>query len=184
MKSLRRSLLVLLSAATLLGVPACSQIKVHTVYDRSVDFSAFKTWSWATDEGMLINDGSLNPRIYNESNEKLIRQAVERELGQRGMANKPVGDEEAQLVLFFTVTTEKMVEVGGLGTNPYNLQWSEDVASRQQTKGTLTIGVFDRSTRKQVWSGWGSRPLTPGEEPKPVIDMAVAKLFEDFPPKQ
>lgn len=183
MMRLRRSLAVLLTTAALAGLPACSQMKVQTVYDQRVDFSGYTSWAWATEEALLINDGSLNPRIYNETNEGLIRGAIERELGHRGMVNKAPDDAEAQLVLFFTVTTDKMIEIGGLGTNPYNLQWSEDVASRERTKGTLTIGVFDRASRKQVWSGWASKPLTPGEDAKVVIDAAVGKILEGFPPK-
>jgi DNA-binding protein H-NS len=50
-------------------------------------------------------------------------------------------------------------------------------------EGSLSIDLYDRSTRRHVWHGWGREPLDRGADAKAVIDEAVAEIMKHFPPE-
>ena len=170
--------LYLFLAAVLLTTAGCANSKKPTVtFDPSADFTTIATFAWASDEPMLITEGG-NPRIHNANNDGLIRTAIERELGARGVTK---GEGEADVLVYFQVTTAEKVSVGGFSTAG-GLTWTQENADRSYTQGTLLIGLFDARDRKQIWQGWTSRPLSPSDDPTVVINAAVAKILAGYPP--
>ena len=49
--------------------------------------------------------------------------------------------------------------------------------------GGITVWVYDRKTGDQIWYGWSERPLSPNDEPEPVINDAVQAIFENRMPR-
>jgi hypothetical protein len=156
----------------------CYNIKTGSEYDYSADFSSYATYAWVTEDLTLIGTGTGNPAIRNEQNETWIREAVDRSLTQRGLEKVPI--DEAQLVVTFVVGTKEELRLEGGGTN-YGFLGAKGEPPKYY-KGSLSIDLFDRATRRQIWHGWASKPLDPGDDPQRVIDDAVARIMAAFPP--
>lgn len=162
-------------AAGLLVLAGCATVKVRA--DRAPDFDleAAKTYAWITDEPVLIQFGEDQPEIRTKTNEGLIRAAVDRELAARGFGLS--AREEADLLVAFSVglRTKYRLE-GGPGTAIIM-----DGPGQTQTEGTLNLYLIDRAADREVWHGQVSAPLDLNEEPKTVIDRAVARIMNVYP---
>ena len=177
LSALARSLpLALVLALPLASTGCAKQMQVDTEVADGQDFSAYKTYRWLTDDLVLIQSGTGNPRIRNVENEERIRAAVERELEAKGLT-KGEG-EDAQLVLAFTVGTKVRYQIQG-GATPLNMA-AEDPES--VTRSTLTLYFFDSASQAQVWSAWTTKDLEQGADPDTVINAAVSLLMSEFPP--
>ncbi|PRQ05594.1 DUF4136 domain-containing protein [Enhygromyxa salina] len=169
-----------LALALVLTAPlaACAQqLTAETEHVKGTDFSQYQTYRWITDDLVLIQSGTGNENIRNVENEKRIRAAVERELEAKGL-KKATGD-EAQLVFAFTVGTKVRYQIQG-GVTGLDLVAGE---AASVTRGTLSLYAFDPASNVQVWSGWTTKDLEPGEDPDAVINAAVSVVMNEFPPK-
>lgn len=156
-----------LAAPTALG---CAP-KVEQSELPSFDFSSSRTYAWVTDDLILIEFGDPQPNVRKESNEILIREAMDRELAAKGYTK--VGHDEADLLVAFSVGVRMRYRVEGvdLGGQPGD----------PQTKGTLNIYALDRETTREVWHAYMSKWLSKADDPKTVIDNAVNQILAQFP---
>ncbi|HLT39425.1 MAG TPA: DUF4136 domain-containing protein [Enhygromyxa sp.] len=155
---------------------ACTrQLQVETQYAEDVDFSQYRTYRWITDDLVLIQPGTGDARIRSVDNERRIRAAIDRELERKGL--RAAGGEQAELIVAFTVGTSVRYRIQG-GAN-YDII-TDPAAS--YTRGVLTIYLFDRASRRQIWSARTHEDLEPGDNPDAVINAAVDLLLAGFPP--
>lgn len=157
----------------------CARVQFGSEYDDKADFSAYGSYAWVTDELTLIGTGMGNPRIRNEDNERRIRAAVDSALASKGF--EKVALDEADLVVAFVVGTREQLRLEGGGGSTYSLLTTKD-ASSTYYQGSLSIDLFDGASRRQVWHGWVSKPLQAEDDPDTVINAAVARIMEQFPP--
>lgn len=153
-----------------LGAAGCMpKVNVHEAPE--FEARAPTSFAWVTDELILIQFGAPQPMIRNEANERLIREAVDRELAAKGYEKTTAT--EADILVAFSVGVRVRYRMEGV-----------DLASgpgETQTKGTLNIYALDRQVHKEVWHGDATRWLGKSEEPRDVVDRAVSRILEAFP---
>ena len=167
-----------------------SSVKIHTDYDRSVDFSkyrSFEYYGWA--------DGS--DKILNDLDKKRIQNAFADELYKRGMGY--VAKDGDMVIALYIVTEEKTqttattTGMGGgyggyggyYGYGPgygYGTGYSSTYVNTYEYKvGTLIISVYDKAKEELIWESSGVGEISdPGKREK-SIPYVVAKIMKDYP---
>jgi hypothetical protein len=165
----------MLGAGLLLSSAACAP-KVLAERTASYDFAAATTYAWITEDLVLIELGDPQPNVRTKDNELLVRAAIERELAARGLTKAP--REEADLLVSFSVGVRIRYRLeGGQG----NAVTGAGGPGEPQTKGTLNIYLLDRAQQVEVWHGSTSKWLRKSDDPKTVVDQAVASIMAVYP---
>jgi hypothetical protein len=172
MKIGRSSLLGLIAAVFI--TPGFAQ-KIRIGYDKSVDFSKYKTYTWAKPEAP-----AQRPLLYLN-----VVSQIDDELKAKGLQRT---EENGDLTL---------VGAGGIGFG-YNMPpafemeaayWSgkEDLGALTAPmvgEGTLILEFVDRSKNKMIWRGTATEKLDPSVvKSLPRIEKTVSKLVKAYPPK-
>jgi len=175
----------------LLGLlAACATtLPVRTDFDKQADFSGYRTYTWVSDNPMIIAKGD-NPEISPLTRNRIIT-AIEDELQRKGYT-KAVNRDDADFAVAFTVGTRDRIDI-----NAYPLSyrgswywrhtfWDYEIRSQTYQEGMLAIDIFDQQTRKPVWHGFTHKRITGSDRdnPVPIIQKAVAAILAKFPPKQ
>ena len=132
-----------------------------TDVDRSVNFNAYKTFTWGPSE-IKVDDPTYNSGLISKN----IRTTVENELAKRGIMKD---DRNADFVISFkTYTKEKQQSMGNpypvypffpYRFYPFGLGWvysyGVNYGPRNLTfmEGTLIIDITDAQTQDLVWRG-------------------------------
>jgi hypothetical protein len=176
MKSRRRSRLLAVAAAALAASALAQTIsmpKVDLDYDKEVDFSAFKTYSW-TDPIAAARDPQMHTRIV---------WYIDRELEKKGLEKVPDGGD--LLVRYYakarqgykgTPSQEQSYLSGAAGQLTTSVDFSKVV------EGTLLIEMQRASDAKAVWragSGYGTIDKTRIDAD---VARAVRLLLAKYPP--
>lgn len=187
MKKARYIPLVIMMTALVAG---CSTIKVTHDYDKSVDFSQFKTYEyygWAKESDKIIN---------NLDRER-IENAFAAEFKKRGLEYVESGG-DLVVTLFIVIEDKKGVNYqtdtyGGYygryyGYGPgwgWGPTYSTTTAQVYDYKvGTLVVDVFDKKSEKLIWEGIGQG--TVDENPRnreKSIPKAVDQIMWYYPVK-
>jgi hypothetical protein len=180
MKTIRNTILIVVSA---LFLNACSSVSVSTDYDRTADFSKYKTFTFyeiADKSGALSN---LNKnRIIN---------AVKSEMLNKGF--KETGTNPDVMVNVTTVLENK--QSVSSNTNVYSYggyyrpyRWGSGYMGnttydvRNYKEGSLIIDIIDGSSNQLVWQGIGNKEIDkPSNDPDKIITEAVTKIMISFP---
>lgn len=161
-----------------------SSISVYSDFDKSVDFGQYKTYSF--------NKKAIDKVQISSLDKKRILQAIETELGKKGMSKS---DNPDLLIGIFTkekeqidVTTTYYGWGGygypfhwGYGYNPY--YWGGYPYVNTAIEGKLFIDFVDTKKNELVWQGEGVGYLTQDRSKKEaVINDFVAKILMQYPP--
>ena len=179
----------LFASITLLG--GCSGISVVSDYDKNVDFSKYKTFTYY---GWADN----SDKILSPFDKERIEKAFGNEFQKRDI--KFVKENGDVIVALYIVTEHKQqttattTHMGGMyggyggywGYGP-GWGWGGGVSNTtyntyNYTLGTLVCSVFDAKEKKLVWEGSGSG--TVDENPnsrEDGIPKAVAKIMSQYP---
>jgi hypothetical protein len=172
---------------------ACSGIKVITDYDKTVDFSKYKTfeyYGWSQDSDKLLN------RFDKERIEK----AFGDEFTKRGLKYVESGGD--LIVTLFIVTEQKEQTTatttgmgggygygygyggyygygpgygwGGMSHTTYN--------TYDYTVGTLVVDVYDATEKKLIWESSGEGTINENPKGKDErIPTAIEKIMKPYP---
>ncbi|MGA7413646.1 MAG: DUF4136 domain-containing protein [Bryobacteraceae bacterium] len=171
--------LMSMTALVFLGVAAFAQ-QVQFDYDRSADFSAYKTYQWVDYQQVAVGDQLLS---------KDIKRAVDEQLAGKGLRRVESGGD--LLVGYQTrISEEKQFDAFGSGFGGWGGPgWGSlgDIHGATSTveNGTLTVGLFDPATKQLVWRGSAAKTLDIKKDPDKNyrnLEKAVAKLFKNYPP--
>lgn len=165
----------------LLAVVACSSVTTSFDYDKTADFSKYKTYT-------LTEHAAKLPEIQQLDRDRILA-AVEAELAKRGFTKSETPD---ALVDVFVKTEEEMTatatNTGGYGRWGYGYGWGGGgttyIDYNTFTKGTLFINVIDKTVEKIVWQGRGTKTLDEHVSPERKeanIKSAVAAIFAKYP---
>ena len=166
---------------------SCSTVSVETDYDRSADFSKYKTFSLAP----AGKGGSLSP-----SSENALRGALQSGLAARGLKQSSgKGDLSVVRHVFAKdkVAVTEYVDWGYLGGPrgawPYGYgrygMWYgaptvyTDV--RHYTEGTIVLDFVDNRTNKLVYRGTGRGTIGSPESNARKIREAVTRITSRYP---
>jgi hypothetical protein len=172
---MKRILMAALAAA--LAGAACSTLETSTDYDKAVDFTQYRTFSWH-DTGD-IKDALWAKRIENVLSDTLAAKGLKRvESG---------GD--VWLVAHGRLSKQTQVNTYNTGWG-YGYGWYGGMGMQTSTVseipvGTLIVDLVDGKKKEMVWRGRATDTLktsaSPEEREKNLRNVA-AKLFESYPP--
>lgn len=173
----------------ILVIGACSGLKVTSDYDKSVDFSKYKTfeyYGWAEE----------SDKILNRFDKERIETAFGDEFAKR---NLKLVDRDGDLVVsLFVVVDQKTTTTaytdhfgmggygyggwgwgyGGMGYGSSTTRYSEN----DYLVGTLVVDVFDKATKKLVWEGVGEKTVDENPNTRERnIPKVAAQIMKSFP---
>jgi len=165
------------------------KIRVH--YDKSIDFTKFKTYGWAPLGAVA------HPMLALD-----VVGAVEDELNSRGLKKVPANP-DLLVQIYGAVDTEVSMTsnnpiynaTGGIPpfdpsmTSPGNsLYWDGYYGNSTVVvhPGQLIVDLIDVSAKKLVWRGVGSEAISPNNPDKLMeeANSTVSKLFKEYPIKK
>ena len=172
----------ILAIALALPVVVLGQ-KVSFDYDKTADFSAFKTY--AQRKGTPANDQFVDKRITD---------SIDTEMAAKGLTKN---DAAPDLTVMYhvslkekqNISTYSMGYAGGYG--PYGYGWgggwgSTQVMVNDITEGTLVIDIADTHKKQVVFRSVGVKEIdvqAKAEKRDKNVASAVKKILKDFPPK-
>lgn len=171
-----------LLALTILSLflASCSEkLLVSSDYDKSIDFSQYKTFAWASKQEQ---PGKANPMFDNELNRKRVKEAIESELKAMGFVRF---DWAPHLLIDFHITIDDEVDYAIHDYYPFGFRyWPEyDIATKTFKKGALIIHLVDAQKEQLVWQGVGSKTLAdlPPDDVEERIQKAVKSILAQYP---
>ena len=181
--------LSLISIILLLLWSCAPAVKVTYDYDKTADFTKFKTYSfYGWQKG--------SEQIIGELNKRRIEQAAAAEFNKRGLQFVESGG-DCVVSLFVVVDQEKGVTAytDYYSASPYYYRpgwgWGAGYGTATTTyheydyyTGTLVIDVFDASSKQLVWQGVGSKTIEEDASNREKnLNEAVAQIMYNFPIK-
>ena len=172
---MKRTLRTAFTAAAIAVLAIVALADVKTDYDKKVDFTQYKTYSWGKVE-------TENPLWQSR-----IMDAVDRTLQQKGWQKLPSGGDVTVMAVGATQNQkEYQTFYDGLGPGWWWGGFGETATTTVQNYrvGTLVIDMYDTNRKRLIWRGVASDTLSDKpEKNEKKLDKAIEKLFKDFPPK-
>jgi hypothetical protein len=162
-----------LFVAILVGVTACSGIRVTTDYDTKTDFAQYKTFAFYKT--------GIDKADISDLDKRRILKNIETELLAKGMVKSETPD---ILVSIFTKAREK-VDIYEPAWSPYYYNPYQRTSVSKHTEGTLFIDLIDSTGKKLIWQGVGSGFLSKSSKPErreENIALFVKEILEKYPP--
>jgi hypothetical protein len=160
-------------AVALLGTGAFAQ-EVQFDYDRSVNFSAYKTYQWV--DRRPVNPGD---QLLDQD----IKRAVDEQLAGKGLRRVESGG-ELQVAYLGAISQEKRLDYFATGPGPG--WWGDGQATTSTIEvGKLVIEIFDPGVARLIWRGAASKTLDIKKDPEKNyhnLEKAMARLFRNYPP--
>jgi hypothetical protein len=151
---------------------------VKTDYDRSTNFSQYKTYSW---EKVQTQDPLWVGRI---------KDAVNAALAAKGWTQVASGGQVA-IVAMETTQNQQTLNTfydgfgGGWGWRRFGGGGFGDATTTTETYkvGTLVVDLFDANSKNLIWRGSASDTLSDKSQKNiKNLDKGVQKMFDHFPP--
>jgi hypothetical protein len=175
MNVLRRNL-CLMGIALLCATASFAQ-HVKTDYDRSVDFSQFKTYTWE-------HVHTQNPLWVDR-----IKAAVNSALAAKGWTEVESGGSVSIVGMEMTRSHQTLDTYydgfgGGWRWRGWGNQFGEATTTTNTYEvGTLVVDLFDSRTKSLMWRGSASDTLSDKSDKNiKNLDKGVNKMFDSFPP--
>ena len=171
--NVQRTILASVGIAVLFATASFAQ-QVKTDYDRSADFSQYKTYSW---EKVQTQDPLLVDRI---------KEAVNADLTAKGLTPVDSGGDIAIVAIEMTKNQHTLnTFYDGFGGG---WRWGGGFGDATTTVdnykvGTLVVDLFDAKTKKIIWRASSSDTLSDKSDKNiKNLDKGVQKMFAHFPP--
>ena len=178
---------LLLGTAIVLVISCSAPLKVNTDYDKSVNFSNYKTFSVYN----LKTTGSVS-----QLNAERITNAIRNEMTKKGFTETSNNADlmvNAVVVLKDKQTTTATTNYYGYGGmyRPYGYyggmgmgaMGTTSVNTYEYKAGTFIIDVVDSKTQKMIWEGTGNKDFDSApKNPDEAITNGVASIMAGFPP--
>jgi hypothetical protein len=161
----------------LISVSAQAQ-KVSVGFDRAVDFSKFKTYTWT--KGTPAKNPQIDAQIISLIDQQLQAKGWQR-VSENGDANISY---DAAVVTSFDQATVARPGTWGAQTGSMDQAW-------QVLRGSLVVQIKNRSTNEEIWRAAATDTLSNDvkkdvskevSEGTKKIKKVVDKMFKVFPP--
>jgi Domain of unknown function (DUF4136) len=172
---------ILFSMAIAILAATASLAEVRTDYDRTAEFSRYKTYSWGKVH-------TQNPLLVDR-----IKSAIGTALAAKGWTEVESGGDVSIMAMEMTEDHRTLNTYydsfgggwgwrhwGGIGNG-----FGESTTTEETYQvGTLVIDLFDTNAKKLIWRGSASDTLSDKSEKNiQRLDKDVEKMFEHFPPE-
>jgi hypothetical protein len=161
--------------------------KVKVGYDKSVDFSRYKTYTW-TEPAMPPTRPMLYATVVGTVEDELKKKGLQRVDKNGDLILMPAGGIEFGINT--AVGTPVLSTYAGAPVSVNATMWTgavgtENLTSSYVPQGTLQLQFVDRSNNKIIWNGRVSEKLDIERKQESLdrICKAIAKLIKQYPPK-
>lgn len=173
---MKQTTIVTAVAALALAAVASAQ-DVNYNFDRTANFSKYKTYKWVDIPG---GTAKLDELTANQ-----LTAAVEAGLAQRGLTK--IDGDNADLFIGYQVATTQQTQINAYGMGgPWRFGGGMTTATTSTlTTGSMDLDMYDSAEKTLVWRGTVSKTLDPGAKPdkrQQNIKNAVTKLLKNYPP--
>jgi hypothetical protein len=152
-----------LASGLALSVDALARPTVSTDAVPGVNFSAYRTYSWANGSMASAANPVMQQRIVADFDAALASKGYQK------------AADPADLSLILTIGAQNKTDVQSWGR--FGLQTS----IYQYTQGQLSLDVFDTKTNQALWHGQVTETVNPSKPNSTKVDAAIAKLMQQFP---
>lgn len=162
-----------LVALGLFFAPTIFAQKIEMEFDRSVDFSKFKTFA--------IRDGRLNsksPSLNSELVRKRIDADIVKFLEAKGLEFVVEGPSSLNVRYTMGTVREAKLEAYPAGW------WGTRIVRVPFTEGTLVLDFRDPSTKSLVWRAIARVEKNDPQSVEKKLDDMVRKSIDKYPPKR
>ena len=161
----------------------CASVSVNTDYDRKVDFSKFRTYSWRQGDPQA-DDLLMREPFFR----KRVKEAVDTALQSKGFTPATDGTPDFHVAIHAGVKERmRVTNWGDYGWyDPWWGPYNGRVDVSYYTQGTLVIDVYDAGTRELAWRGQGEgivREYADSEKREENLRKTVSEILKTFPPK-
>ncbi|CAD5265341.1 MULTISPECIES: DUF4136 domain-containing protein [unclassified Imperialibacter] len=185
---------------------------IYSNYDRSIDFTSYKTFAWAPDS--IAGQESENTPYDNDIVRNNVKNYITHGMTQRGFL---VDVESPDLVLDLVLLNEKKERIvtyhsypysGYYFYNPYYFPyyypdrrfytwhgwygwgyrppyWGDQVTTytHNYVRGTITLNMYDRQLKKLVWTGSAEGDIYDPAYIQYNVHPAIDRILKEFPVK-
>jgi Domain of unknown function (DUF4136) len=152
--------------------------QVKTDYDRSANFTQYKTYSW---EQVKTKDALDVDRI---------KAAVNAALAAKGWTQVDTGSDVSVIAIEMTQDKQTLNTFydgfgGGWGWRRFGGGGFGDATTTTETYkvGTLVVDLFDTKSKQLIWRGSSSDTLSNNSDKNiKNLDKGAEKMFKHFPP--
>jgi len=174
----------LLVLVVILVAWGCTGPKVRTDFDPAADFTDFRTYAFAG-----LTDMNRSGMLNNSLLRKRLEQMVGEQLSIKGL--RQVGlDEHPDLLVhnWVTIKEKQRIETTDPMVGPYGRRGYGGyggVTTYEYEEGTLIVDLVTPIKDELVWRGSIVSVLANSKEKNiEMVNRAIAKAFEDYPPKR
>ena len=159
---------------------SCQAVHINSDYDKTVDFSKFKTYAF-------YKTGIDKVEISDLDKKRILR-SIDQEMTRKGFLKSETPD------LLINISTKEREQVNvnqfnagfgygwGFGWNPMFLGGGMNNVSTV-AEGTLIIDLIDASKKELIWQGEGVGHLTQNTDRKDEnINGFVTRILSQYPP--
>ena len=178
-------------------ISGCSSLSLSTDYDKTVDFSTFKTYRWHADN--KHNEASI--KFLNPIMDQRIRSTIDQQLQSQGYTK--VNTDTVDFLINYSVVIQERADIRTY--NNYNGMYpgyayragygyyggvgygSSETQVTHYNQGTLIIDIISPETDQLMWRGAadGRLPSTADREKSDTLaQQYVTKILSEFPPKK
>jgi hypothetical protein len=153
-------------------VCACAS-NVVVDYDKSADFSSFRTYGWGT------GTPAKNPNLDRE-----IVQAVDEQMARKGFRKT---EADPDLLVTYHAATHEEIDYNeasfGQGYHSTISPSASEIPMRVKV-GEIVVDMYDTKQKRNVWHGVGT-DLVMDDPAKTSTEIhhGAAKMFDKFPPR-
>jgi uncharacterized protein DUF4136 len=155
--------------------------KVNVDWDKATSFSGFKTYTWAN------GTPALNPMM----GDRIVRE-IDAQLAAKGL-QKVEPSANPDLVVIYHAGRDTETRMNTIDTGMYGSGWgrwggyggmgSSTTYVDNIQVGQLIVDIGDVKTKKYIWRGTASATIPDKpEKGEKLINKAVTKMFQKFPP--
>ena len=157
---------------------SCSTVRVYSDFDRTVDFSKYKTFAFFKPQ---IDEVALS-----DLDKRRILRAIDDELSSKGLSKSETPD----LLIGFTTQAKEQVYVNnfnswgwGWGFNPWF--WGPNTTNiSTRIEGTLYINFIDGVSKQLIWQGKGYGGIQEYMKDRDArIAQFVQEIIKNYPPQ-
>lgn len=162
--------------------PQLAAQKIKIEYEKTTDFSKFKTYAWVP--GTPVFDPQMDAYIQNRFVEVLRRS---------GMIEAPVNAADVLVTYHAALSTDLNVGTaldptfaasGGTPIAGHSIWETTATGGTHVTKGSIAFEILDRVAKRPVWIGTAKHTVSDVHHERwHDVEKALDKLLRHFPPK-
>ncbi len=174
-----KNIITILGFFGLLMFTSCNVVNVTSDYDRQVNFTNYKTYSF--------HQKGIDKLDINDLDKRRIIAAIEQNLAAKGFT-RVTSDPDLLVNILASSTKEVDVNDNWYGYGPYGYYggyWGGYPTVTEYTAGKIIIDIVDDKRNILVWQGIGSGlNLSNVSSKADRIPKAIDEILSKFPPQK